>query len=179
MYTQSGGFTGHVMLLIMFMIHTSAHTTIRNQFLEAFHYTHHLALLFLLGLYTHASGCFVRGALPGQPVQCLGYDSWHWAIWGGGAYLVERIIRETRSRRHTKVASIEMHPSGVIELRFIKPSLRYRAGQWLFLNIGAISRTQWHPFTISSAPDDPYISCHIRQVGDWKRSVDACRLPTT
>ena len=25
----------------------------------------------------------------------------------------------------------------------------------------------WHQFTITSAPEDPYVSVHIRQVGDW------------
>ena len=28
-----------------------------------------------------------------------------------------------------------------------------------------------HPFTISSAPSDPYISVHIRQVGDFTRAL--------
>lgn len=44
-----------------------------------------------------AVGCFVRGALPGQPVRCLGYGSWMWTIWGGVALLVERLTREVRS----------------------------------------------------------------------------------
>lgn len=173
MYTQPGGLTGHVMLLIMFFIYTSAHISIRQQCFEAFNFTHHLAILFLLGLYTHSSGCFVRGALPDQSVTCLGYNSWQWTIWGGIAYLVERILREARSRRDTRLVSALMHPSGVVELRFVKPTFKYKAGQWLFLNIPAISKTQWHPFTISSAPDDPYVSCHIRQVGDWTRYVEA------
>ena len=34
------------------------------------------------------------------------------------------------------------------------------------LNVPVISRTQWHPFTISSAASDAYISVHIRHVGD-------------
>jgi NADPH oxidase len=38
---------------------------------------------------------------------------------------------------------------------------------WLFMQVPEVSPYQWHPFTISSAPDDPYISVHIRQVGDW------------
>lgn len=64
-----------------------------------------------------------------------------------------------------------MHPSGAMELRFSKPSFKYKAGQWLFLNVPDVSTFQWHPFTISSAPDDPYVSCHIRQVGDWTQCV--------
>ncbi|GAA5979740.1 hypothetical protein JCM11641_004072 [Rhodosporidiobolus odoratus] len=167
MYTQPGGLTGHIMLLMMLLMYTLAHHEIRKQCFEAFWYCHHLAILFLLCFYIHAVGCFVRGALPDHPVRCLGYYSWVWAIWGGIAYFLERFIREVRSRRQTRLISVLMHPSGTMELRFLKPSFKYKAGQWLFLNVPQVSPFQWHPFTISSAPDDPYISVHIRQVGDW------------
>ncbi|KAG6898062.1 hypothetical protein C0992_006540 [Termitomyces sp. T32_za158] len=60
---------------------------------------------------------------------------------------------------------------GAMELRIVKPSFKYTAGQWLFVQIPEISRFQWHPFTITSAPEDPYVSVHIRQVGDWTRAL--------
>ncbi len=31
----------------------------------------------------------------------------------------------------------------------------------------SVASTEWHPFTITSAPGDPFISVHIRVVGDW------------
>lgn len=49
--------------------------------------------------------------------------------------------------------------------------MHYKAGQWLFLNLPSVSTTQWHPFTITSCPFDPYISVHVRQVGDFTRSL--------
>lgn len=49
--------------------------------------------------------------------------------------------------------------------------MRYKAGQWLFLSCPSISPHQWHPFTITSCPYDPYISVHIRQVGDFTRTL--------
>jgi NADPH oxidase 1 len=49
--------------------------------------------------------------------------------------------------------------------------MKYKAGQWLFLNVPSVSREQWHPFTITSCPFDPYISIHIRQVGDFTRTL--------
>lgn len=64
-----------------------------------------------------------------------------------------------------------MHPSGAMEIRFEKLSFKYVAGQWLFLSVPSLSSFQWHPFTISSAPDDPYISIHIRQVGDFTQAL--------
>lgn len=49
--------------------------------------------------------------------------------------------------------------------------MKYKAGQWLFLNVPCVSRYQWHPFTITSCPFDNYISVHVRQVGDFTRSL--------
>jgi NADPH oxidase 1 len=59
----------------------------------------------------------------------------------------------------------------VVEIQFEKPSFRYKAGQWLFLQIPSISNYQWHPFTITSCPYDPYVSVHVRQVGDFTRAL--------
>ncbi len=41
-----------------------------------------------------------------------------------------------------------IYPLGAMELRIIKPSLKYTAGQWLFLQIPEISKFQWHPVRI-------------------------------
>lgn len=53
--------------------------------------------------------------------------------------------REIRARRQTDITKVLLHPSGVMEVRFAKPSMAYRSGQWLFLQVPAVSRFQWHP----------------------------------
>ncbi|KAF2236145.1 hypothetical protein EV356DRAFT_443909 [Viridothelium virens] len=176
-YTQAGGITGHIMLLCMLMIYTTAHHRIRQQSFETFYYTHHLFIPFLLAMYTHATGCFVRSSVqPYSPFagkifwnHCLGYEGWRWELIGGALYLFERLWREYRSRRYTEITKVIRHPFDAVEIQFVKPSMRYKAGQWLFINVPSISYQQWHPFTITSCPFDPYISIHMRQVGDWTR----------
>jgi len=81
------------------------------------------------------------------------------------------MYREYRARRSTKLSKVLVHPSGAMELRIIKPSFKYTAGQWLFIQVPDVSRFQWHPFTITSAPEDPYVSVHIRQVGDFTHAL--------
>jgi hypothetical protein len=44
-----------------------------------------------------------------------------------------------------------LHPSGAMELRFTKPSFKYKAGQWLFLNVPEVSKFQWHPVSDATA----------------------------
>ena len=46
-----------------------------------------------------------------------------------------------------------------------------RPGQYTFINVPAVAVSEWHPFTITSAPDDPFVSVHIRVVGDWTESL--------
>ncbi|KAL9949618.1 NADPH oxidase 4 [Verticillium nonalfalfae] len=177
-YTEAGGITGHVMLFCMVMMYTTAHSRIRQQSFETFWYTHHLFIPFFLGLYTHTVGCFIRDtAQPLSPFakdyykHCIGYLGWKWELWTGGLYVIERIYREVRARRTTEITRVIRHPYDVIELQFNKPSFRYKAGQWLFLQVPSISKYQWHPFTITSCPHDPYVSIHVRQVGDFTYSL--------
>jgi len=179
-YTQAGGITGHFMLMCLLLMYTTAHRKIRNQCFEAFWYTHHLAFFFMIALYSHATGCFVRDSvdpdyIPSFPFysteHCLGYESWRFIIWPGIAYFAERVYREIRARRSTRLSKLLVHPSGAMELRIVKPSFKYTAGQWLFIQVPEISKFQWHPFTITSAPEDPYVSVHIRQVGDWTHAL--------
>jgi FAD-binding domain len=77
--------------------------------------------------------------------HCLGYESWRYIIWPGIIYFGERIYREYRARRATKLSKVLVHPSGTMELRIVKSSFKYTAGQWLFLQVPEISRWQWHP----------------------------------
>ncbi|KAG9233174.1 FAD-binding domain-containing protein [Amylocarpus encephaloides] len=178
-YTQAGGITGHIMLMCMLLMYTTAHAKIRQQSFETFWYTHHLFIPFMLGLYTHATGCFVRDTVePYSPfdgddfwAHCLGYEGWRWELWGGGLYFAERVYREIRMRRETKIVRVVRHPYDAMEIQFKKPSMKYKAGQWLFLNVPSVSRQEWHPFTITSCPYDEYISVHVRQVGDFTRKL--------
>ncbi|KIP11399.1 hypothetical protein PHLGIDRAFT_83405 [Phlebiopsis gigantea 11061_1 CR5-6] len=179
-YTQAGGITGHFMLLIMVLMYSTAHHKVRKQCFEAFWYTHHLAFFFMIGLYAHATGCFVRDSADPDYItsfpfysteHCLGYESWRFTIWPGIIYFGERVYREIRARRATRLSKVLVHPSGAMELRIVKPSFKYVAGQWLFIQVPDVSGLQWHPFTITSAPEDPYVSVHIRQVGDWTRGL--------
>mmetsp|Transcript_16764 Transcript_16764/g.19410 ORF Transcript_16764/g.19410 Transcript_16764/m.19410 type:complete len:92 (+) Transcript_16764:484-759(+) len=44
-------------------------------------------------------------------------------------------------------------------------------GQFCFLNIPAIHPLQWHPFTVASAPGNPYLVLMIKKSGDWTQKL--------
>ncbi|KAJ5884720.1 hypothetical protein N7495_009230 [Penicillium taxi] len=178
-FKTAAGITGHVMLLCMMLMYTTAHARIRQQAYETFWYTHHLFIPFMLALYTHSTGCFVRDTtdaispFAGKEYwdHCLGYEGWRWELVAATLYLFERLYREIRSRRYTVITKVIRHPYAAVEVQFYKPSMKYKPGQWIFIQVPEVSNTQWHPFTITSCPFDPYISVHVRQVGDFTRAL--------
>ena len=43
----------------------------------------------------------------------------------------------------------------VVRLRIRRPDdFEYRCGDYIYVNIPDVARFEWHPFTISSAPED-------------------------
>lgn len=109
------------------LMYTTAHHRIRQQAYETFWYTHHLFIPFMLALYTHATGCFVRDSkYPVSPLDqkqywehCLGYEGWRWELVAGALYLFERLYREIRSRHDTVITKVIRHPYGMYKKRLI------------------------------------------------------------
>lgn len=107
-------------------------------------------------------------------ILCLfhGPNFWKWFIVPGLIYVIERLLRILwmRSERgKTYISSGILLPSKVTHLVIKRPShFCFRPGDYVFVNIPAIAKYEWHPFTLSSAPEeDDYIWLHIRGVGEW------------
>lgn len=61
----------------------------------------------------------------------------------------------------------------VTHLVITRPSnFTYQPGDYVFIQIPCIARYEWHPFTISSAPEqDGFIWLHVRSVGTWTNKL--------
>lgn len=60
----------------------------------------------------------------------------------------------------------------VTMLEFIKPlSFVYKSGQWVRIACLGLNGNEYHPFTISSSPDEPTLTLHIRAVGPWTKHI--------
>ncbi|KAI9183840.1 hypothetical protein H9P43_002892 [Blastocladiella emersonii ATCC 22665] len=169
-YTMWGGATGHVMLIVMFFMYTAAATQMRHQSFETFWFVHHLAIIWYLCVFFHGYGCFVK-TVEGE---CRPYYSWAYCLAVSLLYLGERLYREVRGRRPTTIENVVLHPGNALEIQFNKPSMQYEPGQYVFINIPEIAPMQWHPFTLTSCPEERYASVHCRLAGDWTR--DAARV---
>nr|DAD46989.1 TPA_asm: hypothetical protein HUJ06_016926 [Nelumbo nucifera] len=95
-----------------------------------------------------------------------------------------RLIRAFRSGyKKVKILKVAVYRGNVLALHMSKPQgFKYRSLQYMF-NCSAVSSLQWHPFSITSAPGDDYLSIHIRTLGDWTSQLKAvfaqvCQPPT-
>ncbi|NXQ28632.1 NOX5 oxidase, partial [Alaudala cheleensis] len=51
-------------------------------------------------------------------------------------------------------------------------SFRFQPGDYIYLNIPAIAAHEWHPFSISSAPEQTEtLWLHIRALGQWTNKL--------
>ncbi|XP_030621946.1 NADPH oxidase 1 [Chanos chanos] len=191
-FTTIAGLTGVVITLALILIITSSMEVIRRSYFEVFWYTHHLFVIFFAGLVFHGAGRIVRsqtassleehnitlckdqpenwGKIPECPIPQFagGFpQTWMWVIGPMVIYLFERLLRFIRYMQKVTYRKIVMHPSKVLELQLVKAGFKMEVGQYVFLNCPSISQLEWHPFTMTSAPEEDFFSVHIRSAGDW------------
>ncbi|KAI1419508.1 ferric reductase NAD binding domain-containing protein [Xylaria sp. FL1777] len=168
------GWTGYIMLVaLMGMVFTSVEKPRRANY-ERFWYTHHMFIVFFVFWAIHGAFCMIQ---PDTAPFCISVGTtavgvfWQYWTYGGFIYLAERIAREVRGRHKTYISKVIQHPSNVCEIQIKKENTKTRAGQYIFFCCPEVSLWQYHPFTLTSAPEEDYISIHIRIVGDFTREV--------
>lgn len=155
-YASVPGYTGHAIILCMLFMYSSSMFAVRSRMFEVFWYSHHLFIPF-----------YLLGCLHGIMAIFQPPDFYLWVVGPLVLYLVERGIRLLRAKQNCIILQAIAHPSNVIELRMKKTVFKYVSGQYVFVQIPFIANYEWHPFTISSSPDEEFISIHIRKAGDW------------
>ena len=132
-----------------------------------FWYTHQLFALFYLAMLFHP-----LPHVPDERNEWAWSDSWLWVMVPVFFYGAERIIRGRQSSSMTPVVGLRTLPGKVVEVKVNKPEgLKYRSGQYIFINCFQIAPFEWHPFTLTSAPHEPFLSVHIRAAGDWTNTL--------
>eukprot|EP00092_Neocalanus_flemingeri_P014374 GFUD01015505.1.p1 GENE.GFUD01015505.1~~GFUD01015505.1.p1 ORF type:complete len:1072 (-),score=233.84 GFUD01015505.1:230-3445(-) len=150
--------TGILLLAILTIIVGFAMPCVRRSGrFELFYFTHLLFIAYFALLLVHAP------------------DFWMWLVGPLTLYLVELLYRLVTffGPGRTTVNAAVVFPSNVTGLVINRPAhFKFNPGDWVFIKIPSISQMEWHPFTISSAPEvEDYITLHIRGVGDWTKKL--------
>ncbi|KAL5749994.1 hypothetical protein ACOSP7_024597 [Xanthoceras sorbifolium] len=185
------GVTGILMVIIMAVAFTLATRWFRRNLIKlpkpfdrltgfnAFWYSHHLFVIVYILLIIH--GVFLY-MVHGWYLK----TTWMYLAVPVLLYAGERTLRFFRSGFSTvRLMKVAIYPGNVLTLQMSKPpQFRYKSGQYMFVQCPAVSPFEWHPFSITSAPGDDYLSVHIRQLGDWTQELkrvfsEACEPPVT
>ncbi|XP_064422719.1 NADPH oxidase 1 [Latimeria chalumnae] len=195
-FTTIAGLTGVIITLALIVMITSSTEFIRRSYFEVFWFTHHLFVIFFAGLVIHGVGRIVRAQTStsmqehdamfcqnrtkdwGNITECplpqfAGGEpgTWKWVLAPMILYVFERILRFIRSLQQVMITKTVVHPSRVLELQMKKKGFHMEVGQYIFMNCPSISQLEWHPFTLTSAPEEEFFSVHIRSMGDWSESL--------
>ncbi|XP_075509093.1 respiratory burst oxidase homolog protein E [Primulina tabacum] len=172
------GITGIVMVLLIVISFTLATRSFRKRGVKlpapfnrltgfnAFWYSHHLLGLVYILLLVHGTSLFLVH-------QWYAKTTWMYISIPLLLYIAERSLRNRRSEHYAvEILKVSVLPGGVFSLVMAKPNgFKYISGQYIFLQCPTISPFEWHPFSLTSAPGDNYLSVHIRTVGDWTQEL--------
>ncbi len=141
----------------------AAYENVKKAQFEIFWYCHHSFILFFCLILSHGA--------TGPPI-----DFWKFFVGPGTLYFVERLLRYRRATRKCVLLSVTFMKPDVVSLEFAKEGVfkdEYKQGQYLFIQCPFISEFQWHPFTISSAPEEQSVTLHIKVLGEgsWTRQL--------
>ncbi|KAK1584283.1 hypothetical protein Q3G72_031540 [Acer saccharum] len=168
------GWTGVVMVVLMAISYTLAQPWFRRNRVNlpktikrltgfnAFWYSHHLFVIVYVLFIIHGYFLYLSK-------QWYKKTTWMYLAVPIMLYACERLIRAFRSgNKSVGILKVAVYPGNVLALHMSKPQgFKYTSGQYIFVNCAEVSPFQWHPFSITSAPGDDYLSIHIRTLGDW------------
>ncbi|KAK3760480.1 hypothetical protein RRG08_014329 [Elysia crispata] len=148
--------TGVVLVAILLTMVIAARPIVRRRgHFQIFYWTHKLYFLYFLVCIIHAK------------------HFWKWMIFPAVIFWVDKIVTYIRRSGGTKITSFYLLPSEVTQLNILKPpGFTYRPGDYVHIKVPAIAKYEYHPFTISSAPEKgDHFSVHIRSAGNWTRGL--------
>lgn len=183
------GVTGILMVIFMTIAFTLATRWFRRSLIKlpkpfdrltgfnAFWYSHHLFVIVYILLIIHGMYLYLVH-------KWYLKTTWMFLAVPILLYAGERTLRFFRSGFYpVRLLKVAIYPGNVLTLQMSKPpQFRYKSGQYMFVQCPDVSPFEWHPFSITSAPSDDYISIHIRQLGDWTQELkrvfsEACEPP--
>ncbi|XP_052694613.1 NADPH oxidase 5-like isoform X2 [Crassostrea angulata] len=161
------GWVGHsayitgwpILVILIIIVICSLPFVRRGGHFQVFYWTHMLYIPFWILLILH------------------GPIFWMFFILPGVIFILEKISRSKIIKRarfgNTHITEVHLLPSRVCHLTISRPdNFKYQPGDYIFIQIPVIAANEWHPFTISSAPEmKGHIWLHVRSAGHWTNKL--------
>ncbi|GLV42469.1 Dual oxidase [Carabus blaptoides fortunei] len=152
------GFTGIVLTIIAAVIYICAIPGVSR---NLFWFGHKLYPFFFIFMVLHGTGRLIQ-----EPIFP------NFFIGPLVLFVIDMLISINRKKIEIRVLDAELLPSAVTKLEFKRPSnFEYKSGQWVRIACLGINSSEFHPFTISSSPNEANLTVHIRAVGPWTNAI--------
>ncbi|KAL4227430.1 hypothetical protein ACF0H5_012874 [Mactra antiquata] len=160
-WTTITGLTGIILTVIVIIMYVFALPFARRNLFGAFWFTHSFYIIFYIFMLLHGMGRLVQAPL-----------TFNFLIGPVVIFVVDKLISVSRKKVNITVQKAELLPSGVLGLTFKRPlNFEYRSGQWVRIACLELGESEYHPFTLTSAPHEEHLSLHIRAVGPWTMNI--------
>ncbi|CAG8492420.1 13358_t:CDS:2 [Ambispora gerdemannii] len=157
-FTYRVNLTGFLSFFGLFVIGVTSHSLVRRRAFEVFYYGHFFFIMFLLVSFLHDR------------------NHVYWLSLGFLLYVIDRIIRFVIGYKETNITSIKALEGGVTRIAFTR-QMKYKPGQYIFVHFPQLSKLQWHPVSLSSAPSltedskQHHATIHLKSSGDFTESL--------
>nr|XP_031308994.1 dual oxidase 1 isoform X1 [Camelus dromedarius] len=186
------GLTGVMLLLVLAIMYVFASHHFRRCSFRGFWLTHHLYILLYVLVLRRGGGGSQTDQTQEQASRRM-----RLIIHGSFAliqlprfhifflvpaliYAGDKLVSLSRKKVEISVVKAELLPSGVTHLQFQRPQgFEYKSGQWVRIACLALGTTEYHPFTLTSAPHEDTLSLHIRAAGPWTTRLREIYSPQT
>ncbi|KAL5006128.1 hypothetical protein ScPMuIL_017286 [Solemya velum] len=160
-YSTITGLTGIILTVLLIVMYVFALPFARRNLFKAFWFTHNWYIWVYIFTVLHGSGRLVQSPL------------FHYFLLGPAVlYVLDKLMTFSRNKLEIRVVKAELLPSEVLALVFKRPlNFEYQSGQWVRVACLELGESEYHPFTLTSAPHEEHLSLHIRAVGPWTMNM--------
>ncbi|TMW58839.1 hypothetical protein Poli38472_006984 [Pythium oligandrum] len=149
---------GELALLLFLIIGFTSVPCIRRKFYNLFYYAHQLFILAIVFSVLHW-GPIVWWIFPTFLVYCY-----------------RRVISTSHAFSPVQVKELTALDNDIVKItlhRSTQTDGHFHVGQFLYINVPALSKLQWHAFTIASSPhaNPTTLTLYIKSLGDWTRDL--------
>ena len=142
--------SGLILISLIALIIFTSFYPFRKKAFECFYRIHWILTVFVI----------IIALAHGAALSMIGVVLWIFDV-------LIRVHVVRRNRRKVERAEITQIPPCLVKISFQRHNFYYKAGQYVFLCVPSLSIWEWHPFSISSSPNEDIVSLHARVLGDW------------
>ncbi|XP_044731153.1 dual oxidase 2-like [Chrysoperla carnea] len=161
MWQTIPGVTGILLICMTTVMYSFTIPVVRQRLYNYFWFTHQQYPIFFILLYLHGSSRLIQEPL-----------FWYFLFVPSLIFIIDHGYGISHKKMEISIVEAEILSSEVTMLKFKKPNgFSYKSGQWIRIACLEHNPNEYHAFTLTSCPQEQYLTVHIRALGPWTRRI--------